>query len=109
MDITLECKIVVTSTEGNGKSEKKEVIVDVNNATKLAYLMEPSHLPVAESRFQNAWDSTVAEPVQIQFSAAVQKALDVIEEQRILKETTPMLPEAQASQFIESIGDDNNE
>tara|TARA_Y100001938_G_C7925828_1_gene346805 strand:- start:8 stop:361 length:354 start_codon:yes stop_codon:yes gene_type:complete len=99
MDVTLECKIVVT-TKGE-KSKKSEVLIKIENQTTLAYLLAESHLPVAESRFQKTWESAVAEPVQIQFAEAVRELMESLKEKEVEAEMAMQLPEPNASMFLE--------
>ena len=99
MDVTLECKIVVTTT--GDKPKKSEILISVENQTKLAYLLAESHLPVAESRFQKTWESTVAEPVQIQFAEAVRKLMEDAKEKEVEAEMAMQLPQPNASMFLE--------
>ena len=99
MDVTLECKIVVKTT--GEKSKKSEVLISVENQTTLAYLLAESHLPVAESRFQKTWESTVAEPVQIQFAEAVGKLIESIKEKEVEAEMSLQLPQPNAAVFLD--------
>jgi hypothetical protein len=99
MDVTLECKIVITAA--GDKPKKSEILVSVENQTKLAYLLAESHLPIAESRFQKTWESTVAEPVQIQFAEAVRKLLEESKEKEVEAEMAMQLPQPNASMFLE--------
>ena len=95
----MECKIVVKTT--GEKSKKSEVLISVENQTTLAYLLAESHLPVAESRFQKTWESTVAEPVQIQFAEAVGKLIESIKEKEVEAEMSLQLPQPNAAVFLD--------
>ena len=69
--------------------------------------MAESHLPVAESRFQKSWESTVAEPVQIQFAEAVRVLMESIKEKEIANEMHMSLPEPEASVYLEDTINEN--
>ena len=97
----MECKIIV-KTAGD-KPKDSETIINVENQVKLAYLLAESHLPVAESRFQKAWESTVSEPVQIQFAEAVRKILEEIKAKEVETEMSMQLPQPGASMFLEDV------
>jgi hypothetical protein len=99
MDVILECKIVVTTI--GDKPKESEILISVENQTKLAYLLAESHLPVAESRFQKTWESTIAEPVQIQFAEAVRRLMEEFKEQEVEGEMAMQLPQPGASMFLE--------
>lgn len=90
MDVILDFKVVVR-TDGD-KPKDSETLVNVENTIKLSYLLSESHLPIAESRFQKAWDSTLNEPVKTQFADSVRKLIEAKFQKEVEAEQMQQLP-----------------